>query len=206
MASDNKSLGRFELSGLPPAPRGVPQIEVSFDMDANGILSVSAKDLASGKSQNIKITAQSGLSEEEIKKLVKEAEMQAAADEEKAEAITARNNLDNLVYQTEKLINESGSKLPAAELESAKTTIADAKKVLDNKTASKDELKKAFDTLQTASHKITQDLYKATGAAEGQANNGHGGDAGASNGAGGAAGGSSKGGDDVIDADFKDVN
>ena len=102
MAGDNKSLGRFELSGLPAAPRGTPQIEVMFDLDANGILNVSAKDLASGKSQQIKITAQSGLSEEEIKKLVKEAEMQAEADTEKAELATARNNLDNLVYQTEK--------------------------------------------------------------------------------------------------------
>jgi len=207
MATDNKSLGRFELSGLPPSPRGVPQIEVSFDMDANGILSVSAKDMASGKTQNIKITAQSGLSEDEIKKLVKEAELQASADEEKAEAVTAKNNLDNLVYQTEKLITESGSKLAAADLENAKTVIADAKKVLENKEAKTAELKAAFETLQTASHKITQDLYKATGAAEGQANGGgQGGDAGSSNGAGGAEGGKAKGGDDVIDADFKDVN
>jgi molecular chaperone DnaK len=203
MASDNKSLGRFELTGLPPSPRGVPQIEVVFDMDANGILSVSAKDMASGKTQNIKITAQSGLNEEEIKKLVKEAEMQAEADKEKAEAVQLRNNLDNLVYQTEKLITESGSKMAAADLESAKAVIADAKKTLDNKSATQSELKSAFDTLQTASHKITQDLYKATGAqpgadaADGQSN-GH-----ADN---GAAGATSSGKDDVIDADFKDVN
>lgn len=200
MASDNKSLGRFELSGLPPAPRGVPQIEVAFDIDANGILSVSAKDLASGKSQNIKITAQSGLTEEEIKQKVKEAEMQAEADKEKAEAAGARNNLDNLVYQTEKLVNESGSKLPASDLETVKTLIADAKKVLDNKSASMSELKSALETLQTNSHKITEQLYKASagGAAPGA-------DAGAA-GAGGAAHDKKAGGDDVIDADFKDVN
>lgn len=201
MAADNKSLGRFELSGLPPSPRGVPQIEVAFDIDANGILSVSAKDLASGKSQNIKITAQSGLTEDEIKQKVKEAEMQADADKEKAEAAGARNNLDNLVYQTEKLVNESGSKLPAADLENVKTMIADAKKVLDNKAASMAELKSAFETLQTNSHKITEQLYKASSAGAAP-----GGDAGAA-GADGAAGAEKKaGGDDVIDADFKDVN
>ena len=200
MASDNKSLGRFELSGLPPSPRGVPQIEVTFDMDANGILSVSAKDMASGKTQNIKITAQSGLSEEEIKKLVKDAELQADADKEKAEAVQARNNLDNLVYQTEKLVNDSGSKMSAGDLESAKAVIAEAKKVLENKSAEQSELKAAFEKLQTASHKITQDLYKATGAQPGA-------EAGADASAGAEAQpGKGKSGDDVIDADFKDVN
>lgn len=201
MASDNKSLGRFELSGLPPSPRGVPQIEVAFDIDANGILSVSAKDMASGKTQNIKITAQSGLTEDEIKQKVKEAELQADADKEKAEAAGSRNNLDNLVYQTEKLVNESGSKLPAADLENVKTLIADAKKVLDNKAASMAELKSAFETLQTNSHKITEQLYKASAAGAAP-----GGDAGAT-GQDSTAGGEKKaGGDDVIDADFKDVN
>ncbi len=201
MATDNKSLGRFELTGLPPSPRGVPQIEVIFDMDANGILNVSAKDVASGKTQNIKITAQSGLNEEEIKKLVKEAEMQAEADKEKAEAVQSRNNLDNLVYQTEKLVTESGSKLAAADLESIKAMIADAKKVLDNKSSTQAELKSAFEKLQTSSHKITQDLYKATGAApQGDES------AQASSESTSGAQGSKAKGDDVIDADFKDVN
>jgi molecular chaperone DnaK len=199
MASDNKSLGRFELSGLPPAPRGVPQIEVAFDIDANGILNVSAKDLSSGKSQNIKITAQSGLTEEEIKQKVKEAEMQADADREKAEAVQARNNLDNLVYQTEKLINESGSKLSSGDLDSVKTMVADAKKVLENKSANLTELKAAFEKLQTGSHKITEQLYKASAGQPGAA-------AGADAGAAGDAGADKKSGDDVIDADFKDVN
>ncbi len=202
MSSDNKSLGRFELQGLPAAPRGVPQIEVTFDMDANGILSVSAKDVASGKSQNIKITAQSGLSEEEIKKLVKEAELQAEADKEKAEAVQARNNLDNMVYQTEKMINESGSKLAAGDLETAKTAVAEAKTVLENKAAAQPELKAAFEKLQTVSHKLTEDIYKATSAqpgAEGAAN------AGGDEPPAGATAKDKKG-DDVIDADFKDVN
>ena len=200
MATDNKSLGRFELSGIPASPRGVPQIEVTFDIDANGILNVSAKDNASGKTQNIKITAQSGLTEDEIKQKVKEAELQADSDKEKAEAVQARNNLDNLVYQTEKLVNESGSKLPAADLETVKTQIADAKKALDNKSASMSELKAAFETLQANSHKITEELYKASSAGAGAAGATSGADASAE----GATG--KKGGDDVIDADFKDVN
>ena len=197
MASDNKSLGRFELTGIAPAPRGVPQIEVTFDIDANGILNVSASDKATGKSQQIKITAQSGLNEDEIKKLVKEAEMQAEADKAKAEAAQTRNNLDNLVYQTEKLVNENGSKLPAGDVDSIKVAVADAKKVLENKSSSAEELKAAFDKLQAASHKLSEALYK-TGATPGGQQPGA--DAGA------AGGTETKSGDDVIDADFKDVN
>ncbi len=195
MATDNKSLGRFELAGISPAPRGTPQVEVTFDIDANGILNVSASDKATGKSQQIKITAQSGLSEEEIKKAVKDAEMQADADKEKAEAAQTRNNLDNLIYQTEKMITESGSKLPASDLETIKAAVADAKKVFENKAALTSEMKTAFDQLQASSHKITEALYKA-GAAQG--------DAGATEPA--ANNGSGKKDDDVIDADFKDVN
>ena len=201
MSTDNKSLGRFELAGIPAAPRGVPQIEVIFDMDANGILSVSAKDTASGKSQNIKITAQSGLSEDEIKKLVKEAELQADADKEKAEAAQTRNGLDNLVYQTEKMLTESGSKIAATEVETVKAAIEDAKKVLVNKEASPAELKAAQDKLQSVSHKITEELYKAGAAQPGAAHEEPA--AGASADAGTAK---KEKGDDVIDADFKDVN
>ncbi|WP_413560640.1 molecular chaperone DnaK [Bdellovibrio sp. HCB209] len=198
MAGDNKTLGRFELVGIPPAPRGVPQVEVTFDMDANGILHVSAKDMSSGKTQQIKITAQSGLSEEEIKKAVADAEGHAEEDKKKAEAVTNRNNLDNLVYQTEKLIKDSGSQLPEAEVKTANDAIADAKKVLENKGASADELKAAFDKLQSLTHTMTSELYKKQGAqpgAEASGNNG------------GDAGGEKKAdGDDVIDADYKDVN
>lgn len=196
MSADNKTLGRFELTGLPPAPRGVPQIEVIFDIDANGILNVSAKDVSTGKTQQIKITAQSGLSEDDIKKLVREAELQAEADKQKAEAVTMRNNLDNLVYQTEKMIKEGGDKIPAADKKTAEDGIASAKKALEDKNASYDTLKSAFDSLQAATHKLSSEMYKTAGAQPGA-------DAGA-----GAesAGAGKKSDDDVIDADFKDVN
>ena len=199
MASDNKSLGRFELSGIAPAPRGMPQIEVTFDIDANGILHVSAVDKATNKSQQIKITAQSGLSEDEIKKAVKEAELQADADKEKAEAAQTRNNLDNLIYQTEKLVNENKEKL-GADGDTVKAAVDEAKKVFENKSASTTELKAAFEKLQTASHKVTEALYKQGAAPGGE------GSQGGANGAGSAPGEDKKAGDDVIDADFKDVN
>ncbi|HEY1079473.1 MAG TPA: molecular chaperone DnaK [Bdellovibrio sp.] len=196
MSSDNKTLGRFELVGIPPAPRGVPQVEVTFDIDANGILNVSAKDLSSGKSQQIKITAQSGLSEEEIKRAVNDAEGHAEEDKRKAEAATQRNNLDNLVYQTEKLVKDSGAQLPESEVKAANEAIADAKKVLENKSAESGELKAKFEALQALTHKLTSELYKKQG---GQAEGG--------GQAGGAENASAdKGNDDVIDADYKDVN
>ena len=197
MSSDNKSLGRFELTGIPPAPRGVPQIEVTFDIDANGILNVSAKDMSSGKQQTIKITAQSGLSEEEIKKAVQDAELHKAEDEERQKAVAARNNLDNLVYQTEKLLKEN-STLPEADVKPVNEALAEAKKVLENKTASLQDLEASLQKVQTASHKITSDLYQKASQQQ----------AGADAGAAGAetAGASASGGkDDVIDADFKDV-
>ena len=197
MSSDNKSLGRFELTGIPPAPRGVPQIEVTFDIDANGILNVSAKDMSSGKQQTIKITAQSGLSEEEIKKAVQDAELHKAEDEERQKAVAARNNLDNLVYQTEKLLKEN-STLPEADVKPVNEALAEAKKVLENKTASLQDLEASLQKVQTASHKITSELYQKASQQQ----------AGADAGAAGAetAGASASGGkDDVIDADFKDV-
>lgn len=207
MAVDNKSLGRFELTGIPSAPRGVPQIEVTFDIDANGILNVSAKDMSSGKTQQIKITAQSGLSEEEIKKAINEAELRAEEDKQKFESAKTRNELENLVYQNEKLMKDSAAQIPEGEKKSLETMMADAKKVLDNKSASLDELKKHFDKLQEASHKLSSEMYKKAGAG-----------AGAQQGAQGAAGGGeqhakgdggaakNENGDDVIDADYKDVN
>jgi molecular chaperone DnaK len=204
MAGDNKTLGRFELVGIPPAPRGVPQVEVTFDIDANGILHVSAKDMSSGKTQNIKITAQSGLSEEEIKKAVRDAEGHADEDKRKAEAATQRNNLDNLVYQTEKLVKDSGSQLPEAEVKSANEAVADAKKVLENKSASADELKGAFERLQNLTHKMSSELYKKQGGQPGAEGAAPGTEDHSAGGAGN--GGAGKNGDDVIDADYKDVN
>jgi molecular chaperone DnaK len=201
MSTDNKTLGRFELTGIPPAPRGVPQVEVIFDIDANGILSVSAKDLSSGKSHQIKITSQSGLSEEEVKKAIREAELQADADKAKAEAVQAHNNLDNLVYQTEKLVKDSGSQVPESDVKAANEAIAEAKKLLENKSAEAGQLKAAFEKLQAVTHKISSEVYKKQGGDQGQGSNGGG------NGAGGAeTEGAAKGNDDVIDADYKDVN
>ncbi|WP_413569928.1 molecular chaperone DnaK [Bdellovibrio sp. HCB117] len=199
MATDNKTLGRFELVGIPPAPRGVPQVEVTFDIDANGILHVSAKDMSSGKTQQIKITAQSGLSEDEIKRAVNDAEGHAEEDKRKAEAATQRNNLDNLVYQTEKLIKDSGSQLPESEVKAANDAIAEAKRVLENKGAEVSELKAQFEKLQAVTHKMTSELYKKQGAQPGA--DGSSGDQG-----GGEAKAEEKNGDDVIDADYKDVN
>ncbi|HPI41736.1 MAG TPA: Hsp70 family protein, partial [Pseudobdellovibrionaceae bacterium] len=204
MASDNKALGRFELMGIPPAPRGVPQIEVTFDIDANGILNVSAKDMSSGKTQAIKITAQSGLSEDEIKKAVKEAELQADADKKKAETATKRNELDNLVYQTEKMIKDSGAQLEAKDVKEAQDLVASAKKVLENKSSGFEETGKAHEQLQTLMHRLSSEVYKKQGA-QGGAAGGPGAEA-SQDSAGAASGANSeKGNDDVIDADYKDV-
>jgi molecular chaperone DnaK len=197
MSSDNKTLGRFELVGLPPAPRGVPQVEVAFDLDANGILSVSAKDLSSGKSQQIKITAQSGLSEEEIKKAVRDAEAHADEDKKKTETAQIKNNLDNMIYQTEKLIKDSGAQLPEADVKSAQEAVDEAKKLLEGQ-AELEPMKAAFEKLQGMTHKLTAEMYKKQGAQ---------GAAGATPGADGSATEEKKAGeDDVIDADYKDVN
>ncbi|MEI7973226.1 MAG: molecular chaperone DnaK [Bdellovibrio sp.] len=200
MATDNKTLGRFELVGLPPAPRGVPQVEVTFDIDANGILNVSAKDMGSGKSQAIKITAQSGLNEEEIKRAVSDAEAHRKEDEEKQEMASTRNNLDNLVYQTEKNLKEA-SALSEADKKTAEEAIQSARKLLDNREAPLADLKKETESLQTAAQKITNELYKKTSGEGGGSSDGGGG----SSSANGATGPKNEK-DDVIDADYKDVN
>jgi molecular chaperone DnaK len=201
MSTDNKTLGRFELVGIPPAPRGVPQVEVTFDIDANGILHVSAKDMSSGKTQQIKITSQSGLSEEEIKKAVRDAEEHAKDDEEKTKAAGARNNLDNLVYQTEKLVKDTKD-LAEADKKTAEEAVASARKVLENKEASFTELEAEVQKLNAATHKITAELYKKAGA------DGSGGGAQGGGQPDGKSGdeASEKKDDDVIDADYKDVN
>jgi molecular chaperone DnaK len=192
MAADNKALGRFELIGIPPAPRGVPQVEVTFDIDANGILNVTAKDLGTGKEQAIKITAKSGLTEEEIKKMVHDAEVHSEEDKKKRETIAARNNLDNFVYQTEKMINDN-KELAEADKKKAEEAIAQARTVLSNVNSSTQELKDALDSLTAASHAITSNLYEKQ---KGKASGGS---------AGAKASPGSDGNDDVIDADYKDV-
>lgn len=196
MAGDNKSLGQFELVGIPPAPRGIPQVEVTFDIDANGILHVTAKDLGTGKEQAIKITAKSGLSEDEIKNMVRDAETHAEEDKRKREVIAARNNLDNLVYQTEKLLSDTKD-APAAEKTKLEETLAQAKTILGNASASLTDFKTAMDSLTATNHAFSSVLYsKQKGSAGAGAPGAQ--DA-------GAAGSSGSGGDDVIDADYKDV-
>jgi molecular chaperone DnaK len=177
----------------------VPQVEVTFDIDANGILSVSAMDKSSGKTQQIKITAQSGLSEEEIKKAVDDGEKFKREDEEKQQVVAARNGLDNLVYQTEKLLKDNAN-LPEADKKSAEEAVAEAKKTMENKDAGLSEYKAATDKLQAVSHKITSELYKQAGGPE----QGQGAEAGGAAAADGST--EKKSGDDVIDADYKDVN
>jgi molecular chaperone DnaK len=157
MAGDNKTLGNFELTGIPPAPRGVPQIEVTFDIDANGIVHVSAKDLGTGKEQSIRITASSGLSKEEIDKMVRDAESHAADDKQKREAIEARNHADSLIYSTEKSLKDFGDKIDAGDKQKIEDGIAALKKVMDsNDTAA---IKKASDELTQASHKLAEAVY-----------------------------------------------
>jgi molecular chaperone DnaK len=194
MAGDNKLLGVFSLVGIPPAPRGMPQVEVTFDIDANGILNVSAKERGTGKEQKITITSSSGLDKKEVEKLVKDAEAHSADDKKRREAIEAKNALDALVYSTEKLVDESGDKVPESEKESVKVAIAEAKKVLEASSGDAAALKTAAQSLQKASYKIAEALYKSapTGAPAGDG------------GSGGAAPGdssSSKPADDVIDAE-----
>jgi len=160
MAADNKSLGRFILDGIPPAPRGVPQIEVTFDIDANGILNVSAKDKGTGKEQKITIQGSSGLSEEEVEKMRKEAEEHASEDKEKKEAIEARNVADSLVYQSEKTLKENEDKVSTEDKEKIEKSIADLKKVLENKDAKKAEIEEASKKLSEDVQKIGAAIYE----------------------------------------------
>jgi len=197
MAADNRTLGRFELVGIPPAPRGVPQIEVTFDIDANGIVHVNAKDLGTGKEQSIKITASSGLSEAEIEKLVKDAEMHAEEDKRRKELIEARNHADAMVYSVEKNIKEFGDKVDAAEKTKIEEAIAKTKKALEGDDI--DAIKKAQDDLMNVSHKLAEAMYAKT--AGGQS--GPGGDAGPQQQGGDQTSGKKN--DDVVDADFEEV-
>jgi molecular chaperone DnaK len=160
MAGQNRTLGKFKLGGIPPAPRGVPQIEVTFDIDANGILNVTAKDNATGKDTRITITSSSGLSKEEVEKMAKEAEAHANEDKEKREEIDARNQLDGLVYNIEKMLKESGDKIQGPEKAEVESVLAEAKKTLED-TPGSSELKAAHEKLTQASHKLAEVLYKA---------------------------------------------
>jgi molecular chaperone DnaK len=164
MAAQNRTLGKFKLSGIPPAQRGIPQIEVTFDIDANGILNVNAKDTATGKDQRITITSSSGLSKEEVDRMAKEAEAHAAEDKEQREQIEARNGLDSLTYNIDKMLKEAGDKVQGSERTEVETALADARKALDSN-APAAELKAQQEKLTTASHKMAEVLYKANAAA-----------------------------------------
>ena len=192
MANDNMTLGKFQLTGIPAAPRGVPQIEVTFDIDANGIVNVSAKDLGTGKEQSIQIKSSSGLTDAEIDKLVKEAEANAAEDKKKQEAIEARNQADNLIYATEKSLKDLGDKVdPALKSEVEAKTEALKKAMEGNDT---ETIKKAADDLSQASHKLAEMLYKNAQGAQQEGGC-----------QGGNCGGNAKKDDDVVDADFTEV-
>jgi molecular chaperone DnaK len=206
MAGDNRTLGKFHLVGIPPAPRGMPQVEVTFDIDANGIVNVSAKDMGTGREQKITITSSSGLSKEEIDRMMREAESHAGEDAKKREEVEARNRLDGLVWQVEKTYNENKEKLDGASQTQVETALADSKKALE--TGGVDNLNNAFNNLQTASHKLAEALYQTAGggadAAGGAAAGGEQASAaGAASGGQGAAGGAD---DNVIDAEYVDVD
>jgi molecular chaperone DnaK len=208
MARDNRTLGRFHLDGIPSAPRGVPQIEVTFDIDANGIVNVSAKDKATSKEQQITITASSGLSKDEINKMVSEAQSHEAEDKARREAIEARNQLDSLLYGTQKFLDDNRDKIPEADRLAVEESLKRGKEVLEaNKEATEAAaLKAAIEDVQKASHKMAEHIYRAAGAAAGggaQAGTADDGAAGASAGADG--GGPSKGKGDVIDAEYEET-
>jgi len=194
MAPNNKTLGRFELVGIPPAPRGVPQIEVTFDIDANGIVNVSAKDMATGKQQSIQITATSGLTKEEIDGAVKDAELHAEEDKKKKELIEARNHADSLIYATEKSLKDLGEKVDAETRSKVEAATADLKKAMEGDDAA--EIKAKSETLTQVSHKLAEAMYQQAAQSE-QA--GAGPQAGAQENAGAQAD------DDVVDADFEEV-
>src|SRR5437016_12946436 len=158
LARDNRTLGRFQLTGLPPSPRGVPQIEVSFDIDANGIVNVNAKDLGTGKEQKITITASSGLSKDEVARMVKEAESHASDDQARRELIDARNHADSLAYQVEKTVNENREKVAVGELSRVEAAIAEVRKVAATEDLA--SIRRATDELQRESHALAEQLYK----------------------------------------------
>jgi molecular chaperone DnaK len=197
MASDNKLLGQFDLVGIPTAPRGVPQVEVTFDIVANGIVHVAAKDLGTGKEQSIKITASSGLSEEEIRQMVRDADTHAAEDKKRKETVEARNHLDTLIYSTEKSLKEHGSDLDASVKENIETALKKAKEVIDGQDA--DAMRKAAEELSQSSHKLAEAMYAKASQQQAAQAAGENQDDKAEN----AGGGKKK--DDVVDADFTEV-
>jgi molecular chaperone DnaK len=189
LAAQNKALGQFDLVGIPPAPRGVPQIEVTFDIDANGIVNVSAKDKATGKEQQIRIQASGGLSEEDIERMVKDAEVHAEEDKKRKELIDAKNQADSLIYSTEKALGEHGDKIEAAEKSTIESTIAELRSAVEAEELERIQTK--TQELASVSMKLGEAMYQSSGGDE----------------SGGTGGGAAGGGqEDVVDADFEEVD
>ena len=203
MAKDNRTLGKFHLTGIPPAPRGLPQIEVTFDVDANGILNVTAKDLGTGKDQKITITSSSGLSKEEVERMAKDADAHSAEDKSKREEIEARNQLDGMVYNLEKMLREQGDKISGAEKSEVESAIADAKKALEG--SDKDAMNSARERLTQASHKLAEVMYKSQAQPGGGAPGAGPQPGGPPPGAGAAGADGHKKEGEVIDAEYVDV-
>jgi molecular chaperone DnaK len=196
MAADNKMLGQFDLVGIPAAPRGVPQIEVGFDIDANGIVNVTAKDKGTGKEQQIRIQASGGLSDDDIERMVKEAEENASADKAKRESVDARNQADSIIHTTEKSLADHGDKIDSGEKQAIEDAIAELKATLEDENASLDDINSQTETLAQASMKLGEAVYAAQQA--------EGAEAAASEGAEQASAGGAD--DDVVDADFEEVD
>jgi len=197
MARDNRTLGKFHLVGIPPAPRGVPQIEVTFDIDANGILNVSAKDRATGKTQNITITSSSGLDKDEVEKMVKEAQAHSEEDKQRRERVDLRNQADSLAYNLEKLLADNKEKIDAGQAKEIEDAVAEARKAMEGEDTA--ALKSAVERVTQLSHRVAESLYKAAGPPSGEG----GGPSGPSaSGAGGPSSSSGQPADDVVDAEY----
>jgi molecular chaperone DnaK len=196
MANDNKLLGQFDLVGIPPAPRGMPQVEVTFDIDANGIVHVSAKDLATQKEQSIKITASSGLSKEEVEKLVKDAQAHTDEDKKRRKTAEAKNQADSLIYQTEKNLSEHGDKIAAEDKTKIEEAVASLKKAMEG--TDPEAIESATQTLTTASHKLAEEMYKKASASTASSNG--------ADTTGGAGTGETKTDEKVVDAEFEEVD
>jgi len=203
MAAQNRTLGKFHLTGIPPAPRGVPQIEVTFDIDANGILNVTAKDNATGKDQKITITSSSGLSKEEVDRMAKDAEAHSAEDKSARETIEAKNQLDSMVYQMEKMLKEQGDKISGSERGDIENALADAKKALESN--EKAQMDRARETLTQASHKLAEQMYKSA-QAQTPPPGGGAGPSGSASGPEPGGNGEAKKDEGVIDAEYVDVD
>ena len=197
MAADNKLLGQFDLMGIPPAPRGMPQIEVTFDIDANGIVNVSAKDKATGKEQQVAIQASGGLGDADIEQMVKDAEEHAEEDKNRREMVDAKNHAESLVHDTEKNVGEHGDKIPPEDKAAIETALQETKDVLADESADAEAIKAKTDALMQAAMKLGEAMYKSEQAEGGEA--GEGADAGADAGAEAQD-------DNVVDADFEEVD